>query len=313
MSYYNEEKQMLNNNYHDIIVSFETIRDVFRFFQTCMNQSSLCYGHGTDNAWDEALLLIFDTLKLPHHAHQTFLDAKLTQDEKLRLADHLHERIIHKKPIPYLTHIAWFAEIPFYVDERVIVPRSPIAELIMHAFSPWIASENIHQVLDLCTGSGCIAIATALGLEHVRVDAVDISQEALTVAKINIEKFHVADRVHLIESDLFTQVPKKQYDLIISNPPYVDALDMSTLPEEFTHEPVLALASGVDGLEATLRILKDAGDYLTESGILIVEVGNSQEALIERFPAAPFTWLEFEHGGAGVFLLTAAQLRAMNH
>jgi len=289
----------------------QTIRDFFRYFVTTLEQRDLYYGHGTDSAWDEALALIFDTLKLPHEEQKVFLDAKLTKAEKKQLLDSLQKRIKNYIPVPYLTHIAWFAGLPFYVDERVIVPRSPISELIESGFSPWINLEENAQILDLCTGSGCIAIASVLYFPDVYVDAVDISADALAVAEINVRKFNVQPQVKLIQSDLFEKIPNKKYDLIVSNPPYVDAQDMKDLPAEFKHEPSLALASGDDGLNATREILKKAKDYLTDNGVLIVEVGNSQLALMEEYADMPFVWLDFERGGHGVFLLTREQLNGV--
>ncbi len=209
-----------------------------------------------------------------------------------------------------MTHEAWFAGLPFYVDERVIIPRSPIAELINKHFEPWLEPENVMSVLDLCTGSGCIAIACALALPHARIDAVDLSTDALSVAQKNVEKYDLVDRVRLIESDLFQSIPAEKYDLIISNPPYVSESEWQELPAEYHHEPRLALEAGKEGLDVVSRMLNQAAQHLTENGVLIVEVGNSAMALEKAFPDLPFLWLEFEQGGEGVFLLTAEQLRS---
>jgi len=303
---------MSSNPYQQALTELSTIRDVLRYAITKMNQADLFYGHGTDNAWDDALALIFDTLHLSHEQQKILLDARLTTDEKKSLADLLLKRIDKRIPTSYLTKTAWFADLPFYVDERVIIPRSPFAELIETEFSPWIAPENVNRILDLCTGSACIAIASAYYMPDAIVDAVDISEEALAVAEINIKKFDMGEQVNLIQSNLFENLLERQYDIIISNPPYVDKQDMDNLPEEFRHEPELALASGDDGLEATTTILKQASRYLSDNGILVVEVGNSQHALMEKYPEVPFLWLDFARGGEGVFLLTKQQLQQHN-
>jgi ribosomal protein L3 glutamine methyltransferase len=289
--------------------ALSTVRDFIRYATSRFNQAGLYFGHGTENAWDEAVALTFHTLYLPHDINPTVLDAYLTQEEREQLLSLIERRIQERIPLPYLTHEAWFAGLPFYVDERVLIPRSPLAELIENEFQPWIPRENIHRILDVCTGSGCLAIAAAKILADVEVDACDISTDALAVAKINVLKHHVENQVSLYQSDLFASLKKKKYDVIISNPPYVDAQDMSALPLEYRHEPALGLGAGELGLDFALRILRDAPAYLDEQGILIVEVGNSEVALMELLPDIPFTWLEFERGGGGVFLLTAAQLR----
>lgn len=286
-----------------------TIRDYIRFATSKFNEVGLYYGHGTDNAWDDASALILHSLHLPYNINPTVLDAHLTKDEQTKLFDLINQRITNRIPVAYLTHEAWFSGLSFYVDERVLIPRSPIAELIESQFAPWTTTDDITDILDLCTGSGCIAIACAKAFPMANIDASDISADALAVAKINVLRHTVEDHVHLHQSDLFNDLPLKKYDIIVSNPPYVSADEMATLPNEYLHEPALGLAAGSEGLDIALRILEDAGRYLKDDGILIVEVGNSEIGLIERFPEIPFTWLEFQNGDGGVFLLTAEQLR----
>ena len=285
-----------------------TIRDIIRYGITLFTTQSLYFGHGTDNAMDEATALTLYVLRLPNDLPGHFMDARLTSQEKGDILDLFERRSSERVPAAYLTHEAWFAGHKFYVDNRVLVPRSPIAELINADFSPWLVAENIHNVLDLCTGGGCIAIACAYALPDANVDAVDISDDALAVASINVEQHGMEDQVHLIKSDLFDQLAGKQYDLIVTNPPYVDAEEMSLLPNEFRHEPELGLASGEDGLDAIKVILNQAADYLTDDGVLIAEVGASDIALEEAFPEVPFFWFDFEHGGSGVFMLSKDQL-----
>jgi ribosomal protein L3 glutamine methyltransferase len=290
------------------LTELHTIRDMLRWAISRFNESGLYYGHGTDSALDEALTLILRGLHLPHDVNPELLKANITSAERAHLQKLIERRIQERIPVPYLIHEAWFAGMAFYVDERVLVPRSPIAELIEHEFQPWVDLEKIDTILDLCTGSGCIAIACAKAFPHAAVDASDISSDALAVAKMNVLRYDLGDQVHLYEADLFTGLPAKKYDLIICNPPYVDAEDMAALPLEYHHEPRLGLAAGEDGLDLVKRILATASQYLSPTGNIIVEVGNSELALAENYPDVPFTWLEFERGGGGVFLLTAAQL-----
>lgn len=305
-AYYYEMRICMHKN---VLTELWTIRDFIRYLTTEFKRAGLYYSHGTTNAWDEAVALIFYALYLDHELYPQVIDAKLSQEEKCRINALAEERIIHRKPLPYLTHEAYFAGLKFYVDERVLIPRSPLAEVIENQFLPWIKDPNkVHHIMDLCCGSACIAIACAQFFPDAEIDAVDISDDALGVAEININKYEVNDRVRLIQSDLFSNIPQQAYDVIIANPPYVDAQDIKNLPNEFLHEPTLALSGGPDGLQYVRDILRNAAQYLNKQGILIVEVGNSAEALLEYFPQVPFTWLEFTKGEAEVFLLTKEQL-----
>lgn len=290
-----------------IVKELHTLRDMLRWGLSQFNASDIFYGHGTDNAWDEALQLVLYATNLSPDANPTVLDARLLKRERESIVSLVEKRISKRLPAPYLTHEAWFAGLPFYVDERVVIPRSPIAELIEKGFEPWL--QNLQpRILDLCTGSGCIATACAVLLPEAQIDALDISKSALKVARINVDRHQTADRVRLIPSDLFNGLSGQIYDLIVSNPPYVGAQEYAELPREYHHEPRIGLQSEEEGLEIIIRILREAGKHLSPDGILIVEVGNSQPALVERYPYVPFTWLEFERGGDGVFLLTAEQL-----
>ena len=287
---------------------FTSLIDFLRFGLSRANAASLCYGHGTDNAWDDILALVLGSLSLPLDVDHLLLSATLSREEKIMLCQQLERRIIERVPVPYLTHEAYFCDLPFYVDERVLIPRSPIAELIRQQFSPWIDVCNVERILDLCTGSGCIAIACCYAFPDVKVDAVDISSDALIVANMNQQRHGFHDELSLIQSDCFDAVTGIQYDIIVSNPPYVGQDEMQSLPDEYHHEPKLALEATNQGLAIVEKILHSAPAYLTEHGILVVEVGNSEQALVDAYPQVPFTWLDFENGGQGVFLLTRQQL-----
>ncbi len=288
--------------------SLTTIADLIRWGASRFNEGGLFFGHGTDNAIDEAAALTLHALHLPPDLHPNWLQSHVTEQEReqvIRLIDRrVHERI----PVPYLTGEAWFAGLRFHVDSSVLIPRSPMAELIEQGFAPWIDVTELGQVLDLCAGSGCIGIATAAYHPECRVDLIEISQQAIEVCEKNIQLHDLGERVRVIQSDLFDSLPRTQYDLILSNPPYVGTTEMETLPAEYRHEPVLALEAEEDGLAIVKRILKQAPNYLAPDGLLIVEVGNSAPLLQETYPDIPFVWLEFAKGGEGVFLLGARDL-----
>lgn len=286
-----------------------TLQDFIRWGMSRFNAAELHYGHGTDNSWDEVLQLVLFSLHLPLNLRPELLNAHLTTEEKKALTLLFKRRIEERVPVPYLTHKAFFAGLEFYVDNRVLIPRSSIAELIENYFQPWIETEKVNRVLDLCTGSGCIAIAIAHYFPDAIIDASDISTDALAVAEINRNNYGLASQLNLIQSDLFTAIPAQQYDIIVSNPPYVSKEAMADVPPEYQHEPALALAGGPDGLDLVEKILLAAPRYLSSHGILVVEVGESEQALVERFPEVPFLWLEFNRGEQGVFLLTAEQVQ----
>lgn len=290
-----------------------TLRDWLRYAVSTFTEAKLTFGHGSLNAYDEAAYLILHTLHLPLDTLDPFLDANLTAQEKSTLLELLKRRVEQKIPAAYLTHEAWLGEFKFYVDERVIVPRSFIAELLRERLFPWVAdADNTTALLDLCTGSGCLAILAAAAFPNAMVDAVDLSPEALQVAQRNVADYELQYRVNLIQSDLFAQLSGKQYDIIISNPPYVDAESVSALPAEYLHEPKLALGSGNDGLDATREILKHAAAHLTQHGILIVEIGHNRDVLEAAYPDLPFTWLEVSAGDEFVFLLHRNDLVNLN-
>ena len=290
------------------IAQLSTIQDFIDWGARKLGDASLFYGHGTENALDEAAYLILNALNLPYDLAPEALQVELPLNTREAILHVLDRRITEQKPAAYLTNEALFSGLSFYVDERVLIPRSPIAELIEERFSPWINESRVNRILDLCTGSGCIAIASAYAFPDTIVDAVDLSDDALQVAHINIERHKMNDRVFPVKSDLFTGLSGRKYDIIVSNPPYVSKQEMEQLPREYMHEPAFGLESGEKGLDATITILRQSADFLNPNGILVVEVGNSEGALVERFPEVPFMWLEFERGGHGVFLLTVEQL-----
>lgn len=286
------------------------IRDFVRYAASAFQEKGIYLGHGTDHVWDEAIGLVFHTVHLPLSTPSPVLDARLTQSERQRVFERIRERIEKRIPLPYLTNEAWFANLSFYVDERVLIPRSPIAELIETEFQPWLDPTTTYRILDLCTGSGCIAIACAKQFPNAVIHATDVSSDALSVAKINILRHHVEDQVYLFQGDLFKALPENQtYDLIVSNPPYVSTEEMSELPPEYRHEPSLGLSAGKDGLLITKQILNLAKQYLSPQGILVVEVGNAESALIDNYPNLPFIWPEFQRAqSGGVFIIQASEL-----
>ena len=298
---------MINSATDELI----TIRDWLRWAVSRFNESGLAYGHGTENAWDEAVWLVLATLHLPHDTLEPWLDAHLTRSERLGLLNNLQQRVVHRMPTAYLVQEAWLGPFRFYVDQRVIIPRSYFAELLENGFAPWIEDpESVGAALDLCTGSGCLAILMAHAFPSASVDAIDISADALVVACRNIADYHLDDRVHAIESDLFAAVKGKRYDLILSNPPYVTSEAMAALPAEYRHEPALALAAGADGLDVVRRILAEAREHLNPGGLLAIEVGHNQHLVEAAFPDLPMVWLDTEHAEGKVFLLTREDLPA---
>ncbi|WP_020654161.1 50S ribosomal protein L3 N(5)-glutamine methyltransferase [Massilia niastensis] len=290
---------------------FSTPRDLLRYAVTRFNSAKLFFGHGSAEALDEAAYLILHTLKLPLDKLEPFLDAKLLNDEVLQVLSVIERRVNERVPAAYITREAWLGSYNFYVDERVLVPRSFIAELIPQLFSPWIAdAEGVENVLELCTGSGCLAIMMADAFPNAVVDAVDISKDALAVAEHNIREYKLEGRVNPIESDLYENVPFKKYDLIITNPPYVNAESMRKLPPEYLREPQIALAGGDDGMDLVRKIISGAAQRLTPEGVLVVEIGNEREYAEAAFGALGLTWLTTSIGDDAVFLLTAEQLQA---
>jgi ribosomal protein L3 glutamine methyltransferase len=285
-----------------------TLRDHIRWAVSRFHAEQLFFGHGTDNAWDEARQLVLGAVHLPWEIADSYLDCRLEDDEREHLQGLLLKRIEQRVPTAYLLGQAWFCGLPFIVDERVLIPRSPIGELIDQRFEPWLASPPA-RILDLCTGSGCIGIACAYEFLEAEVVLADLSFEALEVANQNIEQHGLEERIYTVQSDGFDGLPKQRFDLIVSNPPYVDEEDFADMPAEYHHEPALGLACGSDGLDLVRRMLAEAADHLTETGTLIVEVGNSQVHVEALYPEVDFTWLDFAQGGHGVFLLAAAQCR----
>lgn len=294
--------------FEEATADLHSVRDFMRFAMTMFNTYCVHYGHGTDNALDEAAYLILQALHLPADLDARWLDARLCRSERTQLVELLRQRCIQRIPTAYLVDRAWFAGLEFHADARALVPRSPLAELIQQGFEPWLAPENLHRILDLCTGGGSIALACAHYFPEALVDALDLSADALALAEKNRSALHLDDQVELLQGDLFAPLDGRRYDLIVSNPPYVDATDMSELPAEYLHEPRMALAAGEDGLDIVRRILREAAEYLEPEGVLIVEVGNSERHVQAVWPDVPFTWLHFEHSEDGVFMLTRQQL-----
>lgn len=295
-----------------IATELHTINDFLRFFYTCANKADIYYGHGTDNSWDEVVALVLGILHLEHDINPSLLNAVLTNDEKKELLSAFSLRIEKNIPLPYILKEAFFCDLPFYVDQRVLIPRSPIAELIKNEFQGLIDIDNVHNILDLCTGSGCIGIACAYAFADAHVDVSDISTDARDVCMLNFEKHGLVDDINFYLSDCFDAIPQKKYDIIVSNPPYVSDAEIQTLPKEYHHEPKGALYAPRNGLQIVEKILIQAQNYLSDNGILVVEVGNSEVALCEEYPEIPFTWLEFANGGSGVFLLRGSDLKGIN-
>jgi len=287
----------------------ESVKDFLYWAESLFNKKLVYFGHGFDNAWDEALALVIFVKGVNWDVDESFLTETLNDAEQQQLFDLVQQRVEKRMPIAYLVGEAWFLGLPFSVNREVLIPRSPIAELIDDGFSLWFKGRSPQNILDLCAGSACIGVCCALTFSGAKVDSSDISASALQLAKKNRTTYELEDRLELIQSDLFQNLAGRSYDLIVANPPYVDQVDMDNLPPEYTHEPSMALAAGDDGLDFVKLILAQANDYLNDEGVIIVEVGNSQEAMIAQFPSVPFLWLEFAQGGHGVFALTAQQLK----
>jgi ribosomal protein L3 glutamine methyltransferase len=288
-----------------------TVRDWLRYSVSRFEEVGIFFGHGTDNAYDESVWLIMSALHLPMDTLENFFDARITPTEAKHLAHLIERRVTDRTPTAYLLREAWLKGFKFYVDERVIVPRSFIAELLENGLHPWIEyQEMVESAADICTGSGCLGVLLAHTFPNAAVDVVDISPDAIAVANINIKNYGLEEQVTAIESDMFTALAGKTYDLIISNPPYVDAPSMAILPQEYRNEPQIALGSGNDGLDHTHTLLHEAGKHLNDGGLLIVEIGHNRDALLAAYPDMPFTWLEVDSGNEFVFMLTKEQLPA---
>jgi ribosomal protein L3 glutamine methyltransferase len=286
-----------------------TLRDLIRYGVSRLNSAQVALGHGSDNAWDEAVYLTLHALHLPLDTLEPFLDARVVREERDRVLDLLERRVTERVPAAYLTNEAWLRGHRFYVDKRVIVPRSPIAELLDQGLSPWVQDAlEVENVLDMCTGSGCLAILSALAFPYAHVDAVDVSADALEVARRNVDDYGLQDRLDLHESNLFDSLPARQYDVIICNPPYVNSGSMDVLPQEYRHEPHLALAGGEDGMDLVRRILAAAPQYLTQDGVIVLEIGHERDFFEAAFPQLSPVWLDTEEASDQLLLLTREQL-----
>ncbi len=295
-------------DYEGATKELSTLTDFMRWGACRFVDAGLSYSHGMSSPLDESVYLVLRALNLPVDTPDVYWGSNLTRTEKDSIIALLKRRIEERVPAAYLTQEGWFAGLQFFVDERVLVPRSPIAEMVENQFQPWVMPDEVENILDLCTGSGCIGIACAYAFPYAEVDLADLSEDALDVARINIEKHDAAEKVTAIQSDLFSNIGERRYDIIVTNPPYVDEDDINDMSDEFHHEPKLGLSSGNDGLDCTRQILAQAAQYLNDEGILVVEVGNSQHALVQEYPQVPFQWIEFERGGDGIFMLTKQQL-----
>lgn len=292
-------------------LELNTIEDCLNFAVKQFKHKKIYYGHGTDNVWDEAVYLVLSILRLPLTSGNEVLKKKLNSKEKQQILQGIRNRVEKRIPIAYLNKEAWFAGLHFYVDENVLVPRSPSAEFIENRFVPWIKPERVSRILDIGTGSGCIAVSLAYAFPQAKVDAIDISPQALKIAALNCKRHKVTKRVRVLQSDLFAKLPRRKYDIIISNPPYVSQKEMKRLPKEYTHEPRLGLFGGKSGDEIIARIIKDAPKHLSPGGILVVEVGNNAAKIAKKYKHLPFFWLELENSEREVFLLTKEQLESV--
>ncbi|WP_348995453.1 50S ribosomal protein L3 N(5)-glutamine methyltransferase [Achromobacter sp. HNDS-1] len=286
-----------------------TLRDLIRYGVSRLNAAQVALGHGSDNAWDETVYLVLHALHLPLDTLEPFLDARVLTEERNRVLELIDRRVTERVPAAYLTNEAWLRGHRFYVDARVIVPRSPIAELLDEGLSPWVQdAQAVDSVLDMCTGSGCLAILSALAFPYAKVDAVDVSPDALEVARRNVNDYGLGDRLALHQSDLFDSLPERQYDVIVCNPPYVNSGSMDVLPQEYRHEPHLALAGGADGMDLVRRILQAAPRYLSENGVLVLEIGHERDFFEAAFPELSPVWLDTEAASDQLLLLTREQL-----
>lgn len=300
----------MNMRYEEVLIDLHTAQDFWRYVASQLYQADLFFGHGTTNAWDESGALVMQALQLPPEHIVHVANCRLTRSEKERVLNWLDMRINQRMPLPYISGKAYFCGLEFIVNRNVLIPRSPMGELIQKGFQPWLGDREVERVLDLCCGSACIGIACAIAAPHLEIVCSDISSDALSVAEQNIQKHRVADRVSVRQSDGLKQLMGERFDLIICNPPYVDAQDMAALPAEYRHEPALALASGEDGLDFVRELLRTAADHLNPGGLLFCEVGNSVSHMFEQFPTAPLTWIDFEQGDDGVFLISREELLA---